>query len=447
MTPTLFNPRTSYIEALEDSFMREHMEYSISTMLSYKPKKDDVTVLMAMDKLFEGIKFDKNMIKKIVRNNIQFITRDKDIRDMMGSKLLGCFHLSYTQFHKNVFYEDVFGLTYEEAFYAVKEITTIPSSFKIAMDDVNLVCFYVAHKFLSNKDLSTKDKEEGAKEIFDYFGYRTLVTLCAKYWVHPIDRSKAVSLNEKLSGNYLITGMNNWNEYVKYRSSEFVRINSKFLTTLNNDQALPNVINDLFNRYKGMLKHIYREFIDLQESDLIRSSNGVVTDLNGKEVLLDRLRDPRVYCDRIKDSLISRESFIKPELIEAADLIIQDEAGEQYADIEEMLTLVFSYYNQSKNTGIEITKFTDAFIIDSISYLKSKRLELTTSSSVAEVVSMIKGNLLYSRGEGMTITKIKGDGEKLLKKIYKKGKIKITDRNLTKMRNLFCIYVLLIALV
>lgn len=435
------------IEMLSHTYNEEIDYFGEIELLSWKPKKGDVTVLNVFDKLFANIKFDKELLKRLVKNNIQFITRNPEVRDMMGSKLVGCFHLSYTQFHKNIFYEDVFGITYEEAVYAMKEITTIPKSFKIAMDDVNMVCFYMAHRFLSNKSLSNKDREDGAKEAFDYFGYRTLVLLCSKYWQYPIKREKAVSLNERLSGNYLITNMDNWNEYVKYRSSEFVRINLKFLTTLNNDGALPNTINDLYNRYKGMLLHIYREFIDLEDTDLIRSSNGVVTDLNGKEILLDRLRDPRVYVDKVKDSLVSREGFIRPDYIETADVIIKDEAGDQYEEILEMLGLIYTYYSGSKNAGVELTKFTDAFIIDSISYLKSKRLELNTASNVVDVISMIKGNLLYSRGVGMSITKIKDDGEKLLKKIYKKGKVKITDRNLTKMRNLFCIYILLIALI
>ena len=86
-------------------------------------------------------------------------------------------------------------------------------------------------------------------------------------------------------------------------------------------------------------------------------------------------------------------------------------------------------------------------MIDSIGYLKSKRLELNNRSNVVEVVSMITGNLLYSRGTDISITIIKDRGEKLLKQIYKRGRVPISSRNLTKIRNAFCIYILLLGLI
>lgn len=399
----------------------------------------------ALNAAFKDIEFDKKLIDRLVRNNIEFMTGNPEVRDFMGSKLIGCFHLTYTQYHKNIFYEDVFGISYDTANQAVKDITTIPKSFKVSLDDVNMICFYMAHRFLSNKNLTKEEKLHGAKEALNYFGYRTLILICARWWKYPITRDKAVSLSESLSGNYLITKMKNWNEYVHYRSDEY--LNSKFLkllTTFDNDKDLPNAINDLFNRYKEMIKNIYRDFLALDDSDLLRSSKNVVTDNEGKEVLMDRLSDPRIYADKVKNCLISEDMFIRQQYMEVTASIIASTSQDQ---IEEMLVLTYSYYHMGVKANKEINEFIESFMIDSIGYLKSKRLELNNRSNVVEVVSMITGNLLYSRGTDISITIIKDRGEKLLKQIYKRGRVPISSRNLTKIRNAFCIYILLLGLI
>ena len=105
------------------------------------------------DKLFQGVRFDNNFYKKIVRNNVEFITRNNEFKNLFGSKLLGCHIVKYTMYDKDIFYGNLFDMTASEIIDAIDQISTIDKNFKIARDDVNLVCFYIAHRFLSNKDL------------------------------------------------------------------------------------------------------------------------------------------------------------------------------------------------------------------------------------------------------------------------------------------------------
>ena len=187
-------------------------------------------VKQALDLLFQEQEFNTDLYKKIVRNNIEFITRTKDHKQLFGSKLLGCFKLSYTMFDKDIFYSNLFDIDSEEVIKQIEKINTINKSFKIARDDINLVTFYIAHRFLINEKLSKDKRLEYAKEILNYFSYRTLILISSNYFVYPISEEKAVTLSEKLSNRYIIKKLKNWNDYCQYRSEEY--LDSKFLTLL-----------------------------------------------------------------------------------------------------------------------------------------------------------------------------------------------------------------------
>lgn len=398
----------------------------------------------ALDELFKDVKFDKKLLDSLVKFNIDFITTNDEIKDMMGSRLFGCFHVSYTQYHKNIFYQDLFGFNYDDAVDAVKKISSIPRNFKVARDDVNLITFYIAHRFLTSS-LDKKDKERGAMEILNYFGYRAIVLLNANYWPFPITRGKAASVIEVLSGNYLITKMKNWNEYVHYRSDAYLK--SKFLKLLQSfdkDRDIPNAIVDLYNRYKDVMKNIYRELEFLEDTNHIRTTSSVVTDLDGQEVLMDRLSDPIKYSNKVIDSLTSKDEFIKPDVIEVSTSIVNSVSQEQ---LNRCLELMTDYFHGSPNQSKRVNAFIQDFVSDSISYLQKNRMHLNNRSSVVDVVNLIVGNLLYSRGNDITITEVKARGEELLSVVYKKGKESISSRDIKSVRNAFCIYIFIIGII
>lgn len=401
-------------------------------------------VTQSLDILFKDVKFDSSLLKRLIAVNVDYITSNSEIRDMMGSKLLGCYHVSYTQYHKDLFYSELFDFSYDEALAAVKEIKTIPKNFKIARDDINLICFYIAHRFLTSSQLKKEEKRQGALEILNYFGYRTLVLLNANYWIYPITYEKAVSVSEVLSKNYLITNMKNWNEYVHYRSESY--LNSKFLKLLlsfNRDNDIPNAINDLYNRYKDTVKNIYREFIHLEDTNYIRSNQNVVTDNDGKEVFMDRINDPRMYIDKVLNKITSRDLFIRHDIVEISTSIVSAISQDQ---LQECLELTLDYYYSARNRSSKVVEFINDFITDSIAYLQDKKVFINNKVSVVEIVNMIVGNLLYSRGVDISITEVKNKGEVLMKDIYKRGRVSISSRNLIGMRNIFCVYILILSL-
>ena len=400
----------------------------------------------SLDLLFKDISFDSKLINAIERFNIRYILSNKEIKDFMGGRLIGCFYVSYMQRDKEYFYDDLFRLDYKtEVLKAIKDITTIPSSFKVARDDINMICFYIAHRFLSNKELKKEERDQGARAILDYFGYRTLVLISHQYWIYPITKDKAQSVLEVLSGNYLITSLKNWNAYVKYRSQNYLD-NAKaytLITKFEPDKDIPNLIVGLLNGHKSTVKSIYEEFINLDETNFIRSSKNVVKDNEGRMILLDKLSSPTMYANKVKDALIVKNTFVRRTLVEASTSIVTAVSQEQ---LDTCLGLVVDYAASSPKNFKEVGKFVEDFMADVIAYLQSDRINLSEDSNVVEVVSKITGNLLYARGTDISITAIKERGEKLIETAYKKGKTSIGNRLLLAQRNAFCVYLLLLAL-
>ena len=117
-------------------------------------------VKQVFDELFKDFSFDSSFAKKLIYNNVEFITKKDDHKELFGGRLIGCQLLKYTGYDKNIFYENLFGMDMETVTAAVEKITTINRTFKIARDDVNLVCFYIAHRFLSNDKLPMDKRME-----------------------------------------------------------------------------------------------------------------------------------------------------------------------------------------------------------------------------------------------------------------------------------------------
>lgn len=336
-------------------------------------------------------------------------------------------------------------MNYEEVEEIVSQISSIPANFKIARDDINLICFYIAHKFLTNDKLPKAKQLEYATEILNYFSYRTLVLISSMYFIYPISEEKAVSLTERLSNRYLIKRVKNWNEYCEYRSKEY--LSNKFLPLLKdftNDKDLPNAINDLYNRTKDTLKNIYSEFITMMEKDeLIKSKKSTGSDMTGKEIIIDKVDTPHNYFQRVEASLNDRSTFIREEYKNVTVDIVKSVSNSQ---LHEALELICDSYFNDRDKHREIRRITEEIFINSIEYLQSQEVYIT-NSNVVSVMNYLVGNLLQARGTELKINKLKEDIDKLLNSLYKKSKKNIAPRVLRNVRNALYVYILLLGLV
>ncbi len=403
-------------------------------------------VKQAFDELFDGVSFDKHLYDKLLINNVQFITKNDEHKNLFGSKLIGCFMLKYTEYDKNIFYDNLFDLQIDDVREAINKISTIQKHFKIARDDINLVTFYMAHRFLSNPNLSKEKAELYAAEALNYFNYRTLVLVSSDFFVYPISEERAVSLSERLSNRYVIKQVKNWTEYCQYRSTEYLDSKMAVLVkSLNNDHDLPNAITDLFNRTKDTLKNIYGEFDEmLQTNEVIKSRSNVVSDIEGEEVVLDRLNTPESYYTKLEAMMTDKNNFIKKEWMDVTVDIVNSVA---YKMLEESLHCLLEYMYKDKAANDKTQSFLKGVLVNAIQYLQRNQIYLNKGSNVLSVINHIVGNVLYARGTEVEINDLKEEGDKLVMAMYKNSKKHITERNCKNVRNALYVYVVLSVIV
>lgn len=401
-------------------------------------------VKQALDLYFKDVRFDTALYRRLMTNNIEYITRNQEHTQLFSGRNIGCYYIKYTQYDKNIFYNNLFNLDYDDVVEAIDPIDTIPKNFKIARDDVNLMCFYIAHRFLSNPDLSEKQQLEYAKEALNYFSYRSLVLITSTYFVYPISEEKATSMTERLSNKYIIKKLKNWNEYCQYRSEEY--LNNKYLDLLkklNNDDDLPNAISDLFGRTKDTIKNIYQEFVDMLEGgDIIKSKQAVVKDIDGDEQLADRIEHIQKYINHVDTMLSDKTAMIRKDHI---TVVVDILANLSYKDLHDALSHIFEYCHSDRKSYDTTTAYLKEILVNALDYLQRNEIYLHSKTNTLEVMNAIVGNVLYARGTEVSVHKVKEDGERFLKAVYKFRKVSLSDRTLKSVRNGLYLYVVLIA--
>lgn len=403
-------------------------------------------VKQAFDQLLSEVEFDTQLYNKLLINNTEYISRNQEHTQLFSGRNIGCYHTKYTYYDKSIFYNNLFDMELDEVLDAVEQISTIPKNFKIARDDISLMCFYIAHRFLSNKDLPETARLEYAKEALNYFSYRTLVQLSSDYFVYPISESKATSLTERLSGKYIIKQVKNWKEYCQYRSQEYLDSKHKaLLVSLRDDHDLPNAISDLFNRTKEALKNIYSEFMDMLQADEVTASKkALMRDADGADTIADRIENVQKYITRIDEMLIDRNALIRKDHIA---IVVDILKGLSFDMLEDSLSHILSYCMLSKDNYNKVHQFFKDILVNAVEYLQRNQMTLSNKADVVAIMNALVGNVLYARGSSVSLNQIKTEGDRLVKASYKNAKATITDRNLSSVRNGLYIYVLLLALV
>ena len=403
-------------------------------------------VKQTFDELFSGVEFDTKLYSRILINNTEFISKNQEHTRLFSGRNIGCYHTKYTYYDKSAFYTTVFDIELDDALDTVEKIKSIPQNFKIARDDISLVCFYIAHRFLSNKELSDKQRQQYAKEILNYFSYRTLVQISSDYFVYPISEAKATSLTERLSGKYIIKQVKNWKEYCEYRSQEY--LGSKYnllLMKLNDDQELPNAISDLFNRTKDTLKNIYSEFTDMLQSDEITASKkAILTDADGSDTIADRIENVQRYISRVDDIMVDKASFIKKDHLAVVVDIIKSVS---YSMMQTSLEYIIEFSCVNKDNYNRVNTLFKDILVNAVEYLQKNELTLSSKSDVVGIMNALVGNVLYARGSSVPLNALKQEGDKLVKTVYKLHKSDITDRNAMSVRNGIYLYIVLLALI
>ena len=217
------------------------------------------------------------------------------------------------------------------------------------------------------------------------------------------------------------------------------------LKDLNDDDGLPNAINDLYNRTNDTLKNIYQEFDAMMESeDFIKTKTSIITDSEGSDVIADRIENIDKYVTKIDNLLVDKTYLVRKDCVNVVVDILNSLSPK---NIEEYLYMLLEFSAKDRGSHDKVKNHFSNILINAVDYLQKNDVYLNKNVSVLEVMNKLVGNVLYARGTDVEVHKVKEEGEALAKLVFKTNKKPISDRNIKNLRNALYLYIVLLLLV
>jgi hypothetical protein len=141
-----------------------------------------------------------------------------------------------------------------------------------------------------------------------------------------------------------------------------------------------------------------------ENDDIIKSRKNIINDVEGAEVIVDKLDTPEKYFIKIENMLVEKNTFVKKDYINVVTDIINSVSFKQ---VEETLTYVCDFNFSTRENNQKVLSFVNSVLVNTIDYLNKNSIFLHNKSDIISVMNMIVGNVLYARGTDIEINKVK----------------------------------------
>ena len=397
-----------------------------------------LTIKEAFDGMFEGVKFDSNFFKRLKKYKLEYISKNTEHQEFFGSNLLGVHRVRFTMQDYEEFMVDVIKKSINELESTVDSITTINKEFKVSADPLNQLLVYMVHRFMTTPLMNETQRKEAAICVAEIFNYRTIAILITTYFKYPIDVYMAQAVYEKLSGRYLIKKYGTWQKVFHYRAEEFISkdgVSYQTLVKYNDDMAIVNVINDIRNRTKDMVKNIYAEFIKVHESGgKLGNRSSTMIDADGDEIVKDHTHGLEIYQGYLHDVLHDRNSFIKVELLDVVERVIPTARAKYIQTVLEWMA--DQAYGENHKLIIE---YVDLVLTISFNYLLKNEHLLHRNKDIIKLTGLLKGFILSSREDSDELKQLRDIGSDIVTRVNGKQSIHLVSAT----RNALFIYICL----
>lgn len=372
------------------------------------------TLLEVFNKIFSHVKFNQELAKNIYRFQVGFVNKNNEHMEFFGGNLLGVHVVRFTERDTTTFFNDVLDVDYLEIAEAIKEVDAINPEFKVSSDTLNLTCMYVIHRFLTTPSLDEARRTRAASDTALIFNYRCFTALLAHYFRYPVDPKTAQAVYMSLSQRFLIKKLGSWQEVFSYRATEFISKDGIWytvLSTFTDDYGVVRAINDGQGRIRDMMKNITAEFKRVHgNGEKIGTTSNTIVDIDGNEVIRDRVHGPEMYMNYLISVLPDKNSFIKEELVSVIVKIVESIQSRNFK-----LTLEwFSKHSNDEHRAL-VDNFVKMTLIYSIEYLSKHGYLLRNSKDLVGIMSKLKGLYLSSRSTDDNLTQIRDDGRTIVR--------------------------------
>lgn len=375
---------------------------------------DTRTLKSFFDETFSHLTFDSYLAKELYRFQVAFVNKSSEHMEFFGGNLLGVQVVRFTDRDTQRFFGDILNVDVFALKEAIDGLPGIDPNWKVSSDPLNLTTMYLMHRFMTATDMQEAQRERAAIDVALIFNYRVITALLAHYFKYPADPKIAQAVYANLSNRYLIKRLGSWQEVFMYRAKELMAKEGIWFETLNSfspDKDVVDMVNDSQGRIRDMMKNIYAEFkLAHTAGDKILTTTSVGMDMDGTEVIKDRVHGPEMYQNYLLSVLADQNSFIREELVWVVCKVM---SGMQVRGFRTVLTWLSQHASDTHHATVD--KFVKNTLIYSIDYLSRHGYLLRDSKDLAGITSKLKNLYLASRSTDSELAEIRDSGSIIVK--------------------------------
>ena len=366
------------------------------------------------------LKIDRDLIKRLERYKIEFISKNDQHISFFGGNLVGCYAVRFTQSDRDKIFYDILKIDERDI---DKECDKLISKkrFNVAGDNANLALIWLCHA-IYRSNLDRKDKENGMAICIEIMQYKFFTSRLWRHWRYPCPINEAEATLAALNNKFIIKQKGSWNNYFRYMSLHFTnlettphaRVIEKMDKDLNLENAKDNyekqvtayMATDLQSRTRDMLKNIYDIFLKIHNQGKRITAQSKLSVLEGEASLKDDFNRKTKWNQYIHSVASDRNSFIKSELVEIIVKALPTMPEHYFYRVLE--------YIPENHKSKEIADLLDIIIEHAIVYLSTNNELNRNQDDIAYLLTKMKGIYSSSRTNDTLVLKVRKKTESMV---------------------------------
>ncbi len=275
------------------------------------------TIKSVFDDAARDFVVDAKLIGRLREFERNFVNRNEDHIAFFGGQLTGVHPMRWLPSDRDRLFDEILGMDDLEIDDNIRRIAYDPNWVR-ANDAVYLGCVWLIHRIM-NSNLSPALKEEGSTLALQLLQYRALGSILSHYFKYPADEGTAQATLAAMSRKFLIKTSKSWHDLLQRRAQDMVSTRSvhrRAFMEMNKDKEVIDMVHDIQNRLKELIKSIAKIFYDLHGKGVRVHSEKSVREIDGSVVMQDKTRQFTTFIRYLHEVMDDPKSFIRDELVD-----------------------------------------------------------------------------------------------------------------------------------
>lgn len=375
------------------------------------------TIKGAFEAICPDLVIDKNWLRKLARQRIQFTLRNDEHIAFFGGNLFGVNVVRFTTLDRAWLFEELMGIDEVLVDKALDQVPTIIRRFVVTGDNFNNACIWLMYKIFTAPGLSAAEKQTGMMDVGLYLNYRFFTSLMGHRFHYPADPEVALATYAGLSRKFAIKQYGSWNKVFEERVKDMISprsIHYKAITTMDDDLGVRYCIQDTQGRLRSMATLLMSEHMQRSEEKSKVLTSTSIMKHDGEEILKDRVKGLSTFITYLQDSLADERTFIKTDLIGVIEDLLPT------MPVKPMLNVLAQMSSDAKKVQRkEIDTLVSDTLIHAFSYLYKNRQTSANTTDLAFILGSLKGTYTSSRNRDPSLLRLRKDMEQYVKHVTK----------------------------